>query len=310
MNEALAALIGSIEASPVDPVSMAEDIDRHNELAMDEAKEKRILEEVAQCGSQSWRPDPSNGRKIIPYRISCKRWRRCPKCLVSRAAEFENRFDHCVEDTTIDGVSYLGIVQLDKDQAKEVVKKFNKMDTEYWRHPLESGGVLLFFDSLHFPDLDNPELHDSINWTDICQTPKGTRYSGNLGRREKVKKEGLVVKVPQFRFNEDLSEQVITAAWRIALKETEKLDPKYEVDAIEECLQLRMDCFEEAIESMKGEVVEKYRVMARVPKENFGWQNSDYEVPSTLETKEPPPGFVDEKRILFEKLKDEIWPIL
>jgi hypothetical protein len=279
----------------ISPESIAEDIDRENETAHEEAKAAKIAEHMATCGQFFYRPDPSNGRRLVAYEVSCGYWRRgCKRCLSIRARDFEARFHRCIKDTN--GVEYLGIAQMSKSQSAKLVKKMKRMGVDYWRIPMDEG-ILLIFDSLHFPDLNNPELHDidTAGWIDLCQTPKGTRHSGNLGRKEEKEKTGITVKVPQFSI-ENMEPDNIDRAWSLALKNTDDLEPVYEVESIEDALQVRMDSFEDAIISMGGEIGEKYRVMTRVKEDKFGWRK----VLSPLETIDPvdinkvPPGFVEE----------------
>ncbi|MHA2069359.1 MAG: hypothetical protein ACXABY_33785, partial [Candidatus Thorarchaeota archaeon] len=76
-------------------------------------------------------------------------------------------------------------------------------------------------------------------------------------------------------------------------------DPAYDVDEIEDALQERMDRFEEAIVEMGGGIGEKFRIMARVKEENFGWKLSSKFL-SPLDTIDPekiPAGFVEEAPI-------------
>ena len=308
----LASLGIQIDPSLPSPSSIAEEIDISNELAMDEAKEARILDHISQCGSYFYRPSAANGRKLIAYEVACGYWRRgCERCLQARAEEFRVRFRRCIKE--VDGKEFLGIAQLDKRLCAKTIKRMKKLGVRYWRIPTEKG-IILIFDSLHFPELNNPELYGTVSndWVALCQTPKNSRYSGNLGKLEEEEKVGIVVKVPQFKLGmaDDgvLDKRVINSAWSLALKNTDGLDPKYDIDEIEESLQIRMDAFEEAIESMGGVVVEKYRIMTRVEEKDFGWSK----VISTLDTKcttESPPGFVEDKFFTHERLKDELWPI-
>jgi hypothetical protein len=201
---------------------------------------------------------------------------------------------------------------MSKATATKITKKMRAAGARYWRIPVTSTNVILIFDSLHFQDLDNPELHDTINWLEVCVTPPKTRYSGDLGKEDKQPKEGIVVRIPQFRF-EDIDMGGINTAWSLALKETDELDPAYDVDEIEEALSIRMDTFGNAVIATGGTIVEEYRVRIRVDEGKFGWKDNDdeqcQEELCTLDTIRPNtcPNIPESRREATEKLLAELF---
>lgn len=234
------------------------DYEEMERIEREDIRSAREDERVKMCGLWTQRLNPSTGGKFW-YQISCGYHRRCIRCLERRAGEFSDRASRCEAET-----ESLAVILMNKGEAKKFIRK---LDTPYWRVPIEEG-LLVFFDAGGIPIGDKEEvLISDLNWMELCISPRGSQHSGKLGSITKTPAEGIVVNCPQLIV--ELDGQSMLDAWDATMEITDDLHPSYDEDEISYCCWQRMTVFKEECVGRGGIVINEVIVRLRVEESSY-----------------------------------------
>lgn len=212
---------------------------------------KRRETRIAACGSWAYRLNPATG-SFFSYQMDCGVWRECHACFSKRVRKFAERLERIKFV-----VKHPVVLQVTKTEARAIVRKLDKAD--YWRCPVEEGIILIVNSEEYFSDL----ALDDIDLSHLANTPKGTRYSGNLGRIPDDEKDpdSIVVEVPQYiiELPEDVTfQEVIEEAMAL----TKHLDPAFDARELTNACIDRMDAFRDTALDWDGKIL--YSTMVRI----------------------------------------------
>lgn len=280
-------------------------------LIDDEEREKQEHRErhISFCGSIYQTIDPSSGG-YRTYQVSCGYWRYCPKCFQSRAEQFAAWGEQAQKQAG----PYLRVANLDKGTASKLIRKLGDKD-RYLRIPTSEDEVIVLFD---VSGIGGTERYtkgslidvDTLDWSELANTPEGSRYTGYLGREKKEapKEPYISITVPQFVV-QDLDSKEISAAWKEASSYTDHLDPDYDEEDLEYACWLRMQTFRESIEERGGVIADETSRYVRVWEHLYKrWGNRDETTSEVEGEAESTLGILPEEvRLSYQKAFDDLF---
>jgi hypothetical protein len=127
---------------------------------------------INSCDTTWYKCDWRNGM-LKPFRFKCDQFLHCPRCAQERADKEQNRVLSCTGNADL----YRIKMPVGADSGK-VTKGLDS--SRYRRYPQKDGStVILTLDGDASPDAEKIDPH-ALNWTQLTQTPKGSRYSGKM----------------------------------------------------------------------------------------------------------------------------------
>lgn len=188
------------------------------------------------CGTVYWTFDPHSGKKISNI-WTCKKFRECMNCRVTRFEEEKVALENSMKDRN------LYYTKMDDVEFRRFARKV-KAD-HYRRYPLPSGMVMIVSDiqkdSFLWLNVDEGNVEKVAR---LCIIPEGTRTSGNL-LKEECEESGdgpkEVVRIPVYYTDEDLDDKTCELARRQAIKVFWQDRPntaQYMIDTYHSCLDI------------------------------------------------------------------------